>query len=63
MCGVWFLLPDHSSSPIHDASVGGVFHHSSKARLESSRGERYEGHFAAIKWKLGSHHEHAPRHP
>lgn len=60
MCGVWFVLPDPSRSLIHDGSVVGVFHQSNKASLESLQGERYEGHFAAITWKLGSHHEHTP---
>lgn len=63
MRGVWFVLSDPSSSLIHGASVVGVFHQSNKAWLESLRGERYKGHFAAIKWKLGSHHELTPRRP
>lgn len=63
MRGVRFVLSDPSSSLIRSASVVGVLHQSNKAWLESSRGGRHKGHFAAIKWKLGSHHEHAPRRP
>lgn len=58
-----FVLSDPSSSPMHGASVGAVFQQSNKAWLDGWRGERYKGHFAAIRWKLASHHEHTPRRP